>query len=112
MVEGPFEICKYMISPELEKRCKIYCRNDEGLPEKCWDDSMEKGPVRTGRRCPNHTGRRHPELLREVHYSRRPSQVNSEAGSVKSELEVHHFLAQSEHKVNLAEDPEEIDWEY
>jgi hypothetical protein len=55
--EGALETCKHMLSPGLLKRCRIYCRNDDVAPERCWDESVSMVPEGMGRICPNHTGR-------------------------------------------------------
>lgn len=52
------ETCRHMISPGFLKRCRIYARNDDVAPEKCFDESAGMVPIGMGQHCPNHTGRR------------------------------------------------------
>jgi hypothetical protein len=51
------ERCGHLISPGHLNRCRVYRRTESGAPEKCWDESVDSGPVKLGRVCPNHTGR-------------------------------------------------------
>ena len=58
--------CEHMISPGTLHMCRIYRRNEEQRPEKCWDSELvarltgDTNPARRFKRCPNNTLRSRP----------------------------------------------------